>query len=116
MVRGYQVVTRPDFVAGRVTVVADEAHLEIIRQGVEAWNRWRQDYPGAKPDLSGADLTDADLGGADLAGADLTEAALRKAYFGEAGKRDEAALKGGYVSGANISQSELRETLPRRQT
>ena len=34
--------------------VADEEHLKIIRQGVAAWNDWRQKNPKLRPDLSGA--------------------------------------------------------------
>src|SRR5437667_7127645 len=32
-------------------------HLAILKQGVEVWNRWREDNPEVSPDLSGAELS-----------------------------------------------------------
>lgn len=51
--------------------MANEEHERKLRQGVEAWNEWREENPGARPDLGKADLSFADLTGADLSGADL---------------------------------------------
>jgi hypothetical protein len=31
--------------------MADEEHLAILRQGVEAWNAWCQENPTIRPDL-----------------------------------------------------------------
>ena len=36
--------------------MADEEQFAILRQGREAWNAWRQEHPGSKPDLCGASL------------------------------------------------------------
>ena len=33
-------------------------HLNVLKQGVEAWNQWREDNPDAKPDLSDVNLTE----------------------------------------------------------
>ena len=44
--------------------MADQAHLALLREGVEAWNEARPDAP----DLTGADLTGANLHRADLTG------------------------------------------------
>ena len=53
--------------------MANEEHLKILKQGVEAWNEWREKNPQITPDLSKADLYEADLYEADLNGAqDLT--------------------------------------------
>ena len=41
--------------------MADESHLKILRQGVEAWNRWRKENPTIRPALSGADLSNLNL-------------------------------------------------------
>lgn len=41
--------------------MANPEHLDILRQGVEAWNQWREENPGIGVDLSGADLTGFDL-------------------------------------------------------
>lgn len=51
--------------------MADEEHVGILRQGVEAWNKWRLENPEVIPDLNRAKLSDANLSGADLNGATL---------------------------------------------
>lgn len=55
--------------------------IALLRYSVPAWNRWRAENPGIRPDLEGADLhgaylqsanlTDANLRGADLTGAQM---------------------------------------------
>jgi uncharacterized protein YjbI with pentapeptide repeats len=45
--------------------MANQEHLAILRQGVEAWNAWWKANPYGTPDLQGADLQGADLQGAD---------------------------------------------------
>jgi uncharacterized protein YjbI with pentapeptide repeats len=72
--------------------MANEEHLEILKQGARHWNRWREENPDLQPDLSKANLRDikvpninfkgvnfrwADLSGANLAGSNLDYAALR---------------------------------------
>jgi len=64
--------------------MADPRHLEILEQGAEAWNRWRQAHPKTQPDLSTVSLEQADLRGYDLAGADLTNSDLTGADCTEA--------------------------------
>jgi hypothetical protein len=63
--------------------MADDRHLAILRQGVEAWNAWRQKNPVVHPDLRGAFLLGANLHGADLRGANLRRANLGGAFFHE---------------------------------
>jgi uncharacterized protein YjbI with pentapeptide repeats len=73
------------------TAMANEEHLDILKQGVEEWNKWGEENPDTRPDISKADLREADLreakflfanlgmallGGADLRGADLRGANL----------------------------------------
>lgn len=41
--------------------MASEQHIQILRQGVEVWNQWREDYPHIRPDLSFSDLSRLDL-------------------------------------------------------
>ena len=57
--------------------MAEKEHLARLKQGVEAWDRWREENPDLKPDLSDAKLERANLGGADLSGVDLYGAILR---------------------------------------
>src|SRR3989442_7719611 len=66
--------------------MANPEHLDILKQGVEVWNRWRVANPHIKPDLHDADLAGANLSragliGADLAGSSLTGAHLAGAFL-----------------------------------
>jgi hypothetical protein len=36
--------------------MANPEHLAMLKQGVEAWNQWREDHPRRRPNLSDADL------------------------------------------------------------
>jgi uncharacterized protein YjbI with pentapeptide repeats len=67
--------------------MANPDHLNMLRQGVDAWNAWRRHGPD-DPDLrwvdpGGADLSGANLSGADLGGANLSEADLSGARLVE---------------------------------
>jgi hypothetical protein len=62
--------------------MANDEHVAILKKGMDAWNRWREENPDIRPDLS-----EADLKGANLKGADLREANLRQARLGEANLR-----------------------------
>ncbi len=57
--------------------MADPEHLRILRQGVDAWNRWRGENPEVRPDLFRVDLSGANLTGANFSKANLSEAKLR---------------------------------------
>ena len=64
--------------------MANPLHVEIIYQGVDVWNQWRQEHISIDTDLSGTNLAKFDLyevnfDSTDLKGADLTEASLREA-------------------------------------
>ena len=59
--------------------MADPRHLAILRQGVETWNKWREENRTIQPDLIGADLRGADLSGANLKDANLFNANLQGA-------------------------------------
>jgi uncharacterized protein YjbI with pentapeptide repeats len=54
--------------------MANEEQLELIKQGVDAWNKWRVKHPDMRPDLSGTDLPRAILSGVDLTRANLRAA------------------------------------------
>lgn len=46
--------------------MANREHLDILKQGLEVWNMWREEHDDIQPDLSEADLTGAELSGAYL--------------------------------------------------
>lgn len=66
--------------------MANKEHLNIIKQGVEAWNKWREDNPNVQPDFSDADIRGVNFNEAKLEGANFSNA---KAGFC---LRDETAL------------------------
>jgi uncharacterized protein YjbI with pentapeptide repeats len=88
---------------GKENTMADQSHLDILLQGVEAWNEWREQNPSTKPDLRGADLIEADLPKADLSGAVLTETHLYQANL------TGADLTGTDLTGANLTGADLSE-------
>ncbi|MBV9533064.1 MAG: pentapeptide repeat-containing protein [Bradyrhizobium sp.] len=82
--------------------MANDEHVRLLKQGVAAWNAWRDRNPDIRLDLRNADLCNADLNEADLRGADLREADLGLAELSDADLRD-ADLRGTNLSGANLS-------------
>ena len=52
-------------------------HLEILKKGVDLWNRWRKGNPEVMPKLNGAELGDAKLMESNLLGAELIKASLK---------------------------------------
>jgi hypothetical protein len=117
--------------------MANEEHLAILRQGIEAWNAWRQEHGNflrfgfvRSPDLTGAslrgeelaganlsraDLTDADLSGADLTGADLHAAFLNRARLLDGAtlvdaNLSDAILMGTALAGADLTGADLSRT------
>jgi hypothetical protein len=64
--------------------MANQEHLEMLKQGVEEWNTWISSHLQIEPDLSGANLYAADLRRADLYGADLRAANLSETRFRQA--------------------------------
>jgi len=90
--------------------MANQEHLDMLRQGVEVWNDWRKEQPNVRPALSNADLWKADLSyadlrDADLRGADLTEADLTNANL------SHANLSSADLSGTKLSRASLRNTI-----
>jgi hypothetical protein len=99
--------------------MANPEHLEILRQGVKAWNAWRAEDPSVLPDLMGANLMGRSLPEANLAGAILQEAKLLKAHLRGADLRDanlykadlsRTDLSGANLSGAFLNGAQLVET------
>ena len=63
--------------------MANPEHLAKLKEGVEAWNQWRENLK-AEPDLSGADLTGLDLRDYRLYQVNLSRAILEGVTFGGA--------------------------------
>jgi hypothetical protein len=84
--------------------MAIDHQVEIIKSGVDNWNRWKSSHPTER-----VDLTDADLSGAVLPGAYLAEAWLTGVNFRGANLTG-AFLRDSDLNGANLTGTDCRET------
>lgn len=81
--------------------MADHEHYDLLTRDVVAWNKWREENPKVKPDLSFAVMRGADLVLANLAGAVLLESDLVLANLRGADLR-HANLTGANLVGARL--------------
>ena len=91
--------------------MTNQEQLEILKQGVKIWNKWRVENPAVEIDLSGSDLYGADLSSADLNGANLERAFLEKANLVKAdlmkANLSQANLIDAHLFEANLSRANL---------
>lgn len=59
--------------------MANPEHLKILKQGVKVWNKWREENPEVKPDLSGVNLKSKKLSSINFASVDLRATVLNQA-------------------------------------
>jgi len=108
--------------------MANQEHLDILKQGRDVWNKWRKDHPEIRPDLSDVNLTQfnnanlsntnlsdtnlsrtmlafSDLSGANLQRADILEATLLRANF------DGANLDSTCFSFSNLSEASFTNAI-----
>jgi uncharacterized protein YjbI with pentapeptide repeats len=110
--------------------MADQQHLDILRRGVWAWNKWRRVHLNVRLDLKGADLREVNLreidpkkgkfGYADLSYADLSKANFAGAYLNgvkfvgtdlNGANFSGAVLNGNDLTGANLYAANLSRTV-----
>ncbi len=89
--------------------MANREHLEKLKEGVEAWNLWRMENRGLRPDLQGLNIWRPQLQGADLICIQMQGAKLSGAQLQEA-DLSYAQLQGAYLleaqlQGANLSRA-----------
>lgn len=99
--------------------MANEEHLKILKQGVEVWNKWRDENPDVAPDLSfvnlsnmnlsKADFRDINFFGAKLNNTDLRGTNLRNARLINAQFKN-ADLSNAYISGAILTKAILEKS------
>lgn len=91
--------------------MANEEQLAILRQGVEVWNKWREENKKVKIDLNGAELIDAELSGVNFSNAHLTNINLSKAHLSKANLRKAeislANFRKAYLAGAQLDFANL---------
>lgn len=92
--------------------MANQDHLDLLKQSVESWNAWKITHPAAldltEANLSKSELAGADLRGANLSRADLNRADLRGANLSRADLR-QADLRGANLSDAKLRRADLRD-------
>ena len=89
--------------------MANPEHVDILKQGVEVWNKWRKVNPNVSPNLSRIDPIKASyirkkpgflhFIGANFTGVDLSESNL-----------EYALIMGGNLSGANLKSTVLEKS------
>lgn len=88
--------------------MANQEQLEILKQGVEVWNKWRKENNETEIDLSGVDLHGKNLNEIDLSFGDLSNANLQGAKLVQADLYG-ISLIDAELSNANLSKSDLRK-------
>lgn len=95
--------------------MSSQAHLHMLGEGVDAWNRWRKASPGVRPDLSEVDLRGGDYSGIDFTTTHLEKADLSEVRLGNAGLRGaslpEAKLVNADLTGADLRGADLTGAL-----
>jgi len=91
--------------------MANDEHVALLKQGVAAWNAWRDENPDIDPDLSDTrihteDTWEANLSGANLSGANLSGANLWGANLSRA-DLSGALLRGADLNGADLTKANL---------
>ena len=81
--------------------MAKRKHVEMLRQGIEAWNQWRSQHPRIRPDLSREPMTEFE---ADLQ--ELTEAVINELMPGR-GPSSKLDLGGINLTQVNFRRANL---------
>ncbi len=91
--------------------MANQQHLNILKQGVDVWNKWREEHRDIQPDLSSADISQVNLMGADLRRANLYATSLNGANLSYANLNQADLIRVNFIvadlSYANLSRSNL---------
>lgn len=74
--------------------MANPEHVKILEQGVDVWNKWREDNLSIYPNLRGVDLSDKSLGRANFSLTDFYGTNFSRSYLADTD-----------FSGANLSLS-----------
>jgi hypothetical protein len=94
-----------------VDIMADNNQIAILSQGVEAWNKWREENPDVLIDLKNAKLMRMNLENANLAKADLKKANLSFTNFKNANlafaNLESAIFSFANFEGVNFSAAHL---------
>ena len=78
-------------------------HLEILKQGVQHWNKWREELPFVRPEVNDTDVSEAELCDADLHDVNFRRTDLSGAHL------DRAKLENANLAGADLRNAVLRK-------
>jgi len=81
--------------------MANQEHLDILKQGVEVWNQWREEHIGIQPDLSSTHFSGTDLSRANLSNVNFNNAYLVGTNL------NNASLLGADLIGTNLNNADL---------
>jgi hypothetical protein len=81
--------------------MSNRSHPAILKMGVKAWNLWREQAPGTKPNLRGLNASGVNLAHVDFRGCDLTES-----HFWDANLH-KADLSGAILTNAHLHEANL---------
>ncbi|MGA9535328.1 MAG: toll/interleukin-1 receptor domain-containing protein [Desulfobacterales bacterium] len=84
--------------------MANPEHVKILKQGVEVWNRWREENPDLRPDLTGAELGHNNYHCIDFKNVHLSNANLSFVSM------TEAVFDGADLTDSNLSNSDLQHS------
>ena len=90
--------------------MANQEHINLIKEGERVWNEWRGKNPDIVPDLCDADLSQMldlkkiNFVGANLSGTDFSKSILSRSNF------REAKLKGANFSGSKLARTNFLKT------
>ncbi|GHO98885.1 hypothetical protein KSF_089330 [Reticulibacter mediterranei] len=79
--------------------MANQEHLERLKQGVKVWNQWRKEHTPKDLDLEDADLMGACLNGVDFSDVSLVNVNLSKAEL------TNATFEGANLQGVNLHKA-----------
>ena len=87
--------------------MANQEHIDLLMQGVEVWNKWREEHPEMQPDLREVSLRGHDLIGLNLSGAELYFSNLYQTNLARA-SLSGAILSGAHLVGTRFTGADLR--------
>ena len=87
--------------------MANQEQLKILKQGVEVWNKWREENPDVTIDLSAAQLQGFDFSSYNLSNANLYKINLANCRLYNV-KFNDSNMKGAFFRGASINFVEFK--------
>lgn len=98
--------------------MANIQHVEILQQGIKAWNAWRMKYPKIKPDLSTLSFNGRNLSGINFSDTFLENSDLRNTKFIGANFQNaylyNVDAQNAVFDKANLSGANLQRTIFRK--